>query len=400
MAGVAALLVVLGTVIGFGIAPGGYAPPAMAAAWRIAGSLQQPGWFGGSTGVSEPGSATITCPGRTDCFATEPVSGPQGGSTVEATVDGGASWHMVPLPGGLDLVSGLSCPAVRTCIGLARRATPRAPVAVVTTDGGRSWSTHAIHETLARTYDVTCPTTKDCLVVGNGIATARTPTEGSSPTVLVSTDGGRSWHTSSRPKELLPAFPDAVSCVSRTTCVVTGGTTVPTAGGSMGDADIQYTVDRGRHWVHAQLPSQLGQVLAVSCTRSGLCLATAEPRPISTGTTTAFSRNIALVSHDRGHTWSRAPDQGFDVARAMTLTCTSATVCWVGGLNPSAPLDSLSATLLGTHDGGQTWSPAALPRGTGKLTLISSISCSSPAHCTGLAWSDKTTAQVVLRNSP
>jgi photosystem II stability/assembly factor-like uncharacterized protein len=398
----AATLAVVGALVGLGLAPGEHTHSKAPVAWNVVGPIDQPAWIGQPTGVSEYESAAITCPGADVCFATDPLTGARGASVIESTSDGGASWLPITLPDNLDLVASLSCPAVQSCVGIAKRTTSRAPVAVVTTDGGSSWATHPMPDTGSSAFGLTCPTVDDCVAVGSGPATVNASLGGANPSVAVTTDGGASWTAVPLPQAFVPATPaGAVSCTTRSTCVVAGASSVGSPGGPTTlDADVQYTVDGGWQWRPSQLPSGIGRVRAVSCSYPSSCLATAERHPAAPNTATVLSKSVALVTHNDGRTWSYASRAGFDLDRATTVTCATSTKCWVAGLRPDTPLDNQSAGFLVTQDGGRSWSQVSLPAAMGTLRFISSISCFRPTTCTGLAWSATSTSQVTLRDSP
>lgn len=368
------------------------------AAWHVAGALDQPAWVAQSVGMSTLDSATLTCPGVTTCFVTDPAPNPDSGAIIQATTNGGKSWRPVTLPSGLRLISRLSCPAVTHCVGVAVNTSSPLALAVSTTDGGNSWTTHALATAPTGRFDIACPTRRKCVVIGVG----NVPTEEATshnPIVATTSSGAITWTVKSLPTGLIPAFPDGMSCASQRACVVAGAVGEHHPNGSaMLVGSAQYTRDGGRRWLAATWPAGVGRILAVSCVSATLCLATANRQAHRLTASTVRTRSIVLVSHTGGKTWSRIFAKGFLLDHATALNCPTSTSCWVAGVDAKSPLEDQSALMLVTRDGGQSWSKVALPGGPKAFGFIPSLSCVPPRSCSGIAWTAKSTEQVVLRN--
>lgn len=367
------------------------------AAWHVAGALDEPAWAAQPVGMSTIDLATLTCPGVTTCFVTDPTPTPDSAAVIQSTTNGGKSWRPVTLPNGLRLISQLSCPAVTHCVGVAVSTASSLVLAVATSDGGSSWTTHAIATAPTSRFDIACPTTRKCVVIGVGSVPTGEAT-GDAPILATTATGGMTWSVKTFSAGLVPAFPDGVSCASQRACVVAGASVEYHSNGSgvvVGNA--QYTRDGGRRWLPATSAAGVGRILAVSCASATLCLATANRQPHRPTVSTVQARSIVLVTHTGGKTWSRISARGFQLDHAKTLSCPTATSCWVAGMDSKAPLDHETALILVTRDGGQSWSKVTLPGGPKAYGFIPSLSC-VPRSCTGIAWTAKSKEEVVLRN--
>jgi len=422
--------------------------------------------------------AAVSCPSTSDCAAvagwpTNAAPGPPGTDAVFST-DGGRTWTAAPLPAAVAALATVSCTPGGFCLAggtgpgtTANGNTP--PVLVASTDGGARWSSVPVPtgyfdlghlETTIEIGTVLCTTGEHCLLTGllNGTKSGDAfftndggatwsesagwesaggegpgiPSSISCPssttcvavamsfsfetaTVLVSDDGGASWHDASdtagdpysgngTPGDSFATL-SALTCVSSSACVVVGqnqrgwlyaattadggatwtpspvpvpvgaldgvscwsATACLAVGSSPADVGVALTTkDGGAHWTDVPLPAGTPPLDAVSCAGTGRCVAVGQD-PVSS------SPAVALSTGDGGEVWDTAPlPAGTAVA---TLDCATPSVCWVGGTSGGifGP-----AYLAESSDGGHSWQPSALPTG---LPGIAGLSCSGPDDC-------------------
>jgi photosystem II stability/assembly factor-like uncharacterized protein len=176
------------------------------------------------------------------------------------TSDAGEHWSSVALPeqpseanDQLVMQAGTSvsmdCPSLTQCVAVASLVQPH-PVleSWSTSNGGKSWQEHAIPGTGFLTAPVSCPSDGNCWLMSG------------SPSALHTADGGSTWVAVTLP----PGGWEGVSCSSAVDCWVSG-------------PSIAGTTDAGKDWTTVQLPAQVGTVPQISCSRDGVCVATAIP---------------------------------------------------------------------------------------------------------------------------
>jgi photosystem II stability/assembly factor-like uncharacterized protein len=215
-----------------------------------------------------PGSVdAVICNAAKSCQALGQgqIDSPNGSNAVDRlfyleTSDAGAHWSSVQLPeqpsesnDQLVMQAGTSvsmdCPSLTQCIAVASLVQLQSLTeSWSTSDGGRSWQENAIPKAGGLSAPVSCPTDGDCWLMTGSAG------------VLHTLDGGTTWSAVTLP----PGGWEGVSCSSATDCWVSGST-------------IAGTTDAGKTWTTAQLPTQVGTVPQISCSRDGVCVATAIP---------------------------------------------------------------------------------------------------------------------------
>lgn len=146
----------------------------------------------------------VSCPSTSVCTAVG--GGKSGEATIFRTSNGGASWLREPAPPFTPLLSLVSCPTTSFCVAVGRG--PYEPTLVETTNAGRSWSTlsASIPEIDYNIDNLDCVTRTTCY------ATVYDD-------LLVSRDGGATWDARTLNT---PSYPAAISCPNVSTCFVTG----------------------------------------------------------------------------------------------------------------------------------------------------------------------------------
>jgi photosystem II stability/assembly factor-like uncharacterized protein len=196
----------------------------------------------------------VSCPTVSTCFA----AGTDGSSgAVIKTTDGGRKWVRLRLPRGTGFLNSISCPSAARCtaVGSDRTYHTRA-FAVSTANGGRAWSRGLMPRRIPGLTGVSCPTASRCFAVGSVYFQAF---------ILVTTDGGKRWRESLDSNFNLLV---AISCPSAGTCAAAG-------------MDHKFTVTRliaatsngGSTWPAQTRPTGASELLGVSCSRTGRCVA-------------------------------------------------------------------------------------------------------------------------------
>lgn len=355
-------------------------------------------------------TSPLSCPSEGTCA----VGGTTRGSAVLlVTTDGGSRWTTVPVHGiSGDLVE-LACFSATACDGVAGPSwasaehpggnllsTPSATLDetfVTTADGGGTWSATSLSAS-ADVEDFSCAGPAHCLVMGRQATTsAGSPTE--ADFVRVTSDGGQTWTAGSLPEGFMIGPISALSCADAEHCFLSG--MVPITIANPPRCSTVGGVQRTSS-TPASLPSMSPSVAAISQTESRLwtsaMLAEAKGGLVSCtgGSGTGSVSDIASTS-DGGLTWtpdalpSNVPDPSLG-----DIACASATTCWASGSEAvlqkvGTALDGGSPVLLGTTDGGTTWSkvvfsvPAGAPNPYGQSYLsMGDLECPQPNACIAL----------------
>ncbi len=284
----------------------------------------------------------VSCPSSRICDALgETVSGVY--DLTLRTTDGGRRWSSRTLPAGTALGAALACPSAERCVTFGHKGTNTTALAFVTGDGGDHWATARLAGNPTGVNDVACPSRTECLAVGTGPA---------GPLVLRSADGGARWVDESLPAGAPNLV--AVSCPTTAICVAVGG------------AAIRST-DGGRTWrLEGRLSSDINAISSLACASPTLCIAVG-----STPSSAAAARTT-----DGGEHWTERSLAGSNLE---DVSCASRSVCETVGFasfeSPGAPAGAIA---FDTSNGGASWRPQALPRGTLELD---GISCTAVASC-------------------
>lgn len=394
-----------------------------ASGWRLVGDIVPAGWKLGTPG---PGPGAITCPTTSVCYVigdtATSASGPSVLGGLYVSTDGASSWSVLALPAGFRFTSDLTCVSARTCA--AGGTDDGTPVLGETTDGGHRWTVTATGGAGALVH-LTCVSASDCMGVSIAAPQAaalvdatRTPRPLDERFVRT-TDGGNSWTATALPATVRFT---GLQCPSAADCVAVGypadtGSTTP-------EGVVLWTDDAGRSWHPGTLPSGVGFSGAggLSCGGPADCMAIAtvavpnpsrcstfmqRARTASVTAPTSFSCtsgatvwvSTMLATTDGGATWRQRPlPASVPQPHLDDVACAGVGACWAGGTEavPRAKTQS-SSVVVGTADGGATWTRATVSvpsggpndQGGDAYMAVGSIACPSTTVCVALGVVDQ-----------
>jgi photosystem II stability/assembly factor-like uncharacterized protein len=273
--------------------------------------------------------SSVTCYSTSDCL----VVGEMDPSRLYKTDDGGVTWQIAYTPKGPILLGSISCASPQFCVLSAIPPDPFTWTAVLTSkDGGITWKQTSRIQLKTSMDNLSCVDTS-CLAVGENTAysddggsswkvhsvpsgvnarsvscssnghCAVTNATGSSPSVLLTTNGGRTWKGTG-PKASEVQYPNGVSCPLDNHCVEVGVAQVEP---SMGTAYFAHNLAAHSRWKSfvLGLPNQMDDV---DCWSVSQCVAYG-------GTTGTDPRAIpsvdAFVTKNGWRTWHVVvPDEG------------------------------------------------------------------------------------------
>jgi photosystem II stability/assembly factor-like uncharacterized protein len=380
-------------------------PFSVASTWRLTDATSEPGWVRQPTIGSDPDR--LSCPSATTCYVaglSAPM--PNGIQTtllqavVEVTINGGVTWHQSLLPSAGTLVSSITCPTTDTCmlLGGVSDAAPNTQTMFTTTNGGQSWTMLPLPGGLGHAALIlSCATALECDSLQNepgpaGIGGVRYVSN-------VTTDGGHTWSSSAMPGTFRGY---ALACNTQDFCIAGGEEptsyriTDPTTQGD--PAAVFYSSNGGVTWSKASVPAGGNLITSLSCADPSHCMAVDNK---NVGRTSGV-----LISDNGGQTWSASPSSNLTQLDLDSISCPSASDCWVSGSTVSTGGGESTpeqGVILSTHDGGETWTSEQVPTDRGGLLgAIGPISCSVVSDCLALAntLSSSSTLghQVVLAN--
>ncbi|MGC2484983.1 MAG: hypothetical protein WA359_01900 [Acidimicrobiales bacterium] len=360
-------------------------------------------------------TSSLACADASDCAAGGTYNGQP---VLLLTVDGGHSFTLEPLPSGVGEIFNLSCPTSLSCAGLAgsitQESAPSNVTFISTGDGGSSFVDYPIR-TNDSMQDLSCSSPLDCTAAGTVLAQG----DGSTGVTATTTDGGRTWTGGSLPSgfELQGGTSAQLSCADSLHCSLIGLIAIPNISSAECPTILPPPTSGSSTITRPQSP----EVQAIS-NYEALVATAAEANEKSYGSVTCVSGPTMLVSDvasttNGGLTWT--PEMlPSDVPQPQLsgISCPTSNECWIAGSDaapqvvPSSAggsvssctfddpgsttfcaVNSGSSVLLGTTDGGATWSrvvfsiPSGVPNFDGQSFLsISSISCPSATVCGAL----------------
>ncbi len=241
-------------------------------------------------------------------------------------------------------LNGVSCPTDAVCLATGQ-SQARTGFMLRSGDGGSSWTQSPLPTGTGALDSISCPVVAVCVAVGG-------------TTAVSTTSSGLQWDAVHVGSGSLTT----VTCTSTSACIAGGST--PSKSGCA-DGAVYLTADGGQQWkpwpLHCFTPT------AVACPSSTRCEAV--------GFTSDGTHEFGEIqtSHDGGSHWQLQMKLS-DAGSAMAgVTCQSTSVCEAVGASGSQPI-------LGTLNGGATWSPQQLPGDAGTVRLAA-VGCGSLLVC-------------------
>jgi hypothetical protein len=308
------------------------------------------------------------------------------------TTNAGKTWtaynNLSPAINGMAY---LSCSSVKVCLGIDGSDL------VQTTDGGvtwRKWEPSAWSTLRAKPQSIMFDSL-DCVSANSCWVTGYTEAAGNvfapylaqvwNGTVFPVTDLPTLGASSTGESYVLNGF----SCGTAVSCVAVGGT-IEQGGDNvtLGTSVAITTSDDGAHW---RLGTSTGGTLnGVSCVRTGRAFFPSEPAStcFAVGRTydpdSASPGAIVLVSRDSGKTWSSqyTSSDGWSLG---FISCADASHCW------ATTNDFTQTSMLGTADGGTTWTPVTSDYAVGENSA-------QVAYLNASTWVATTAARIFVTN--
>ncbi len=281
-----------------------------------------------------------------------------------ASSTGAGSWSISStLPAAIGHVYGIACASASECFAAGRMDTANGGVIAATTDSGSTWTTQSLPSGVGPLSGISCPTSLECVVAGSRPASFNPGTL--TGLVLSTDDSGSSWSVASLPSTVGPL--DAVSCPSTTECLATG---------SLDDgagAAMLVSTDSGSVWSLQTIPSGLSGLNSISCPTASDCFA------VGNKLASNFSHVIGVViaTTDAGTSWyeQSVPVSVPDLV-LKGIYCVTSSDCIAAGYSFTST--SPPAEMIGTSDGGSSWSLEEVPAGT---EHVDAVVCSSSSEC-------------------
>jgi photosystem II stability/assembly factor-like uncharacterized protein len=351
-------------------------------------------------------TSDLACGAVSDCAAGGTYNGKP---ALLATTDGGHSFSINPLPVGAGHLDTLSCTSSGFCAGLAAdsealNVTPTHATFLSTNDGGKTFTDAPILADDSM-QSLACSSSLDCTAVGwNDALGSNDITAG---VAARTTDGGQTWTAGALPAGFGISYLSQLACSDAENCSVSGTIAI-----SVGNPPPPHCLkstqpEPPQGATSPTIPSSvqgpavraISQAESASATRQEFRTAEGGQQVAPCGgpsPRTSFISDIASTT-DGGLTWT--PDVlPTNVPEPMVsgLSCPTKNECWAAGSEAVAQhvgetLFGASTVVLGTTDGGSTWSKVtfSVPRHVqtynGKTGEgIGSIECPSAGTCVAL----------------
>jgi photosystem II stability/assembly factor-like uncharacterized protein len=364
--------------------------------WRLLDAVLTGRWQQNTDG---PPPGLLSCANAHACYvmagkyASPDANAPLLSESLYTTDDLGSTWTVVPMPAGFQPTSPLSCPTAGICA--ASGTIGGTPVFLMTTDGGSQWTTVPVNGVPGDLVELSCFSATVCDgIAGPSWASAEhpagdllsTPSATPGEAFVTTTDGGRTWSSSSlAPGDDVEDF----ACSSAASCLLMGREASTSAGSATESDFVRITADNGRSWTAGSLPKgfTLGPSSALSCADAQHCsvvgavpVAVTNPPQCSTLRGTAsnqaippltlppMSPAVAQISRVESRLWAKA---AVAEAKAGLIGCVS---------GPGGPGGEPVSDIATTSDGGRTWTPDVLPENVPGPELAN-IACVNATMC-------------------
>lgn len=234
------------------------------------------------------------------------------------TQNGGASWVSSPLPSG-DAVGEIACADVGHCLVMGTVSNGEGDVftegnfARMTSDGGTTWTngTVPLGFTVSSFAGLSCADVQHCLVLGTIPIKAPNPKQCSSNPVPSPAGTQRTATTTTPPSasvEVVAGPEGRIATKANDEAAADGGGYSCSQNGTEYVSDIASTTDGGRSWTPEPLPDDAPDpsLWGVACASSNVCWASgSEAVPVSVGRVSDGGSSMLVGTTDGGSTWSK-----------------------------------------------------------------------------------------------
>ena len=353
-------------------------------------------------------TTTLSCGSNSDCDAGGTYNGQ---SVLVSTTNGGHSFTVAPLPSAVGTLFSLSCSSGQFCGGLAAQdlpfsgkyqpgtlqyGQPTNATFLSTDDNGSTFTSNPITAGNSL-WTLECTSSLDCVALGDQGSTSDGTTDWAEGVIETTNDGGNTWASASMPSGFAVGHDSVLSCADALHCSVSGEISVPFenppacatmnhSSNSPTSLPVTAGAPGGALETIVQFESSIitsANLRAIPNTADFGCMWPPE-MPVSD----------IMSTTDGGNTWT--PEQLPANVQAPTLgglSCPTDNDCWASGFDENVQrvpggTENTESVLLGTTDGGATWSTVTfnVPPGTSSFQTalsdgIGRISCPTANVC-------------------
>jgi hypothetical protein len=353
-------------------------------------------------------TTSLSCGSESDCDAGGTYNGQ---SVIVSTTNGGHSFTVAPLPSTVGTLFSLSCSSGRFCGGLASEEAPYSSIYhpgalgeshptnatfLSTDDNGSTFTSTAITPGNSL-WTLECTSSLNCVALGTQGSSSDGTTDWAEGILETTNDGGNTWVSTLMPSGFAVGNDSVLSCADALHCSVSGEISVPfenpPACATMNHPSDSPTSPPVTSGVPSAAIEPIVQFESSLITSANLkAIPNTEGFGCSWPAETAVSDIVSTT--DGGNTWT--PEQlpaSVQAPRIYGLSCPTDIDCWAsgGGRNVQqvpGGSDPGESIILGTTDGGSTWSTVTfnVPSGTPSFQVafedgIGRISCPTANVC-------------------
>jgi hypothetical protein len=362
-------------------------------------------------------TTSLSCGSDSDCDAGGTYNGQ---SVLVSTTNGGHSFTVAPLPSTVGTLFSLSCSSSQFCGGLASEEAPRSAIyhpdtleygqptnaTFLSTDDDGSTFTNTAITAGNSLWTLECTSSLDCVALGDQGSLSDGTTDWSEGVMESTNDGGNTWASATMPSGFALGPDSVLSCPDAFHCSVSGQINVPfenpPACATMNhpsNSPTSLPVTAGAPSAAIEPIVQFESSLITSANLHAI------PNTEGFGCSWPPENSVSdiMSTTDGGNTWT--PEQlpaSVPAPNLYGLSCPTDNECWASGYDENVQqvpggANSTESVLLGTTDGGSTWSTVTfnVPSGTPSFQSafgdgIGRISCPTANVCvaTGVGMAD------------
>jgi hypothetical protein len=320
-----------------------------------------------------------------------------GQSVLVSTTNAGHSFTVSPLPTTVGTLFSLSCSSSQFCGGLASEEAPYSPFAhpdalgngkptdatfLSTDDGGSTFTSTAITAGNSL-WTLECTSKLDCVALGDQGSLSDGTTHWAQGVMETTNDGGNTWTSASLPSGFTVGNDSVLSCAAALNCSVSGQISVTfenppaCAANQPSNSPTSLPVNAGTPSSAIEAVVQFESSLITSANLQ------ATPNTDDFGCTWPPETRVSDIvsTTDGGMTWTPEQLPANVVAPVLRgLSCPTDNDCWASGYDENVQGVPDQSVLLGTTDGGSTWSTVnfngpSFPDGIGHINCPTANVC-------------------------